>query len=70
VYADTILNRVYTNAGSARLFGLEAGTNLQPVKWWNMYIGANLYNYKINGNIQISGKPVTVYNQKWAYSIN
>lgn len=70
VYADTILNRVYTNAGNARLWGMEAGTNLQPFKWWTVYLGANLYNYHINGDIQILGLPVTVNNQNWAYSIN
>jgi ferric enterobactin receptor len=70
VYADTILNRIYTNAGSARLFGLEAGTNLQPVKWWTLYIGANLYNYKINGDINILSVPTSLYNNGWAYSVN
>jgi outer membrane receptor protein involved in Fe transport len=70
VYADTILNRVYSNAGNARLFGLEAGTNLQLAKWWSFYLGANLYNYKINGNIQILGTPTVINNQNWAYSLN
>lgn len=70
VYADTILNRVFTNAGSARLFGLEAGVNVSPFKWWTLYLGANLYNYKIHGNIAILDQPVTVANQEWAYSIN
>lgn len=70
VYADTILNRVYTNAGNARLFGLEAGTNLQPAKWWSLYLGANVYNYQINGNIRILNAPVTIANKNWAYSIN
>lgn len=70
VYADTILNRVYSNAGNARLFGLEAGTNLQPAKWCTLYMGANLYNYKINGNINILGTPTTVNNSNWAYSVN
>ncbi|WP_184549366.1 outer membrane beta-barrel family protein [Mucilaginibacter sp. FT3.2] len=70
VYADTILNRVYSNAGSARLFGLEAGTNLSPFKWCTIYIGANLYNYKIEGNIAILNTPVNILNTSWAYSIN
>jgi ferric enterobactin receptor len=69
-YADTILNRVYSNAGNARLFGLEAGANLQPAKWWTVYLGANIYNYQIKGNISILNTPVTVYNKDWAYSIN
>lgn len=70
VYADTILNRVYTNAGSARLFGLEAGMNLSPFKWWSIYLGGNLYNYKIQGNIAILNEPFTISNTKWAYSVN
>ncbi len=70
VYADTILNRIYTNAGSARLFGLEAGLNFSPFKWWAIYLGGNLYNYKIQGNISILGEPVSVLNNRWAYSIN
>lgn len=70
VYADTILNRVYSNAGTANLFGFEAGTNLQLAKWWSLYVGANLYNYKINGDIQILGTPIAINNQNWAYSIN
>ncbi|MGF7079376.1 TonB-dependent receptor domain-containing protein [Mucilaginibacter sp. UYCu711] len=70
VYADTILNRVYTNAGTARLFGLEAGANLSPFKWWTIYLGGNLYNYKIQGNINILNTPVTINNTNWAYSIN
>lgn len=70
VYADTILNRVYTNAGAARLFGMEAGVNLSPFKWWTLYAGGNLYNYGIYGNIAILGVPVTVSNNKWAFSLN
>lgn len=70
VYADTILNRVYTNAEKARSFGLEAGTTLQPVKWWTVYLGANLYNYKISGNLNILGESSTVNNADWVYSIN
>ncbi|MCC8425481.1 TonB-dependent receptor domain-containing protein [Mucilaginibacter sp. UR6-11] len=70
VYADTILNRVYTNAGSARLFGLEAGLNISPFKWWTLYAGANLYNYKIHGDIDILNVPLTLSNTRWAYSLN
>jgi hypothetical protein len=29
-----------------------------------------LYNYKINGNIQILGTPTIIANKNWAYSIN
>lgn len=70
VYADTILNRVFTNAEKARSFGLEAGTNLQPAKWWNLYLGANVYNYKINGKLNILDESLQVSNADWVYSIN
>ncbi|MEN0055867.1 MAG: TonB-dependent receptor [Mucilaginibacter sp.] len=70
VYADTILNRVYTNAGAARQFGVEAGTSLQLYKWWSLYVGANAYNYHISGNILILNQPVTVNNKCWAYTFN
>jgi ferric enterobactin receptor len=70
VYADTILNRVFTNAGSARSIGLEAGANLQPLKWWTLYVGANVYNYKINGDLSILGVRSNVSNARWVYSLN
>ncbi|MDF3076815.1 MAG: TonB-dependent receptor [Sphingobacteriaceae bacterium] len=70
VYADTILNRVFTNAEKARLFGFEAGTNIKPAKWWSLYLGTNIYNYKINGNLNILGVASSISNSDWAYSIN
>ncbi|MHB1177654.1 MAG: TonB-dependent receptor [Daejeonella sp.] len=70
VYADTILNRLFTNAERARSIGLEAGTNFKPLKWWSMYIGANVYNYKVNGNLNILGTTSIVSNNGWVYSIN
>lgn len=70
VYADTILNRVFTNAERARSFGIEAGTNLQLLKWWSLYLGTNLYNYKITGDLNILGNSSVVNNSNWVYSIN
>ncbi|MBY0426678.1 MAG: outer membrane beta-barrel family protein, partial [Cytophagales bacterium] len=40
-FNDTIINRIYTNAGLATLWGLEAGVNVKPVKWWSIYLGGN-----------------------------
>lgn len=51
VYNDTILNRIYTNAGVATAVGLELGTTLYPAKWWKLYLGGNVYNYQIKGNL-------------------
>lgn len=70
VYADTILNRVFTNAEAARTYGLEAGANLEPVKWWSLYLGGNIYNYRIKGDLNILGVNSTVNNKNWVYSIN
>ncbi|MEJ7692688.1 TonB-dependent receptor [Daejeonella sp.] len=70
VYADSILNRVFTNASRARSFGVEMGTNLQPAKWWTLYLGANLYNYKVNGTINILDVSSPINNTAWVYSFN
>src|SRR5690606_35519018 len=42
VYNDTILNRVYTNAGLAISWGAELGKTTQINKWWQLYAGANI----------------------------
>lgn len=68
VYADTILNRVFTNAGKAHRYGIETGTNLQATKWWQLYLGANLYKYDIKGTL--FDNTVNVENSDWVYSIN
>jgi len=70
VYNDSILNRLFTNAGHARSFGLELGTNVQFNKWWSFYFGGNVYNYKIKGNLTILGVTTPIDNQSWAYSFN
>lgn len=70
IYADTILNRVYTNAERARLSGLEMGTNLQITKWWDLYAGANIYYYKISGQVKILDENLDVRQSDWVYSIN
>ncbi|NII82347.1 TonB-dependent receptor [Pedobacter sp. SG908] len=70
VYADTILNRVFTNAEKARSFGLELGANLQPVKWWSLYVGGNVYNYKVSGDLNVLGSSSVINNANWVFSIN
>jgi ferric enterobactin receptor len=68
VFNDSILNRVFTNAGKANLWGLEAGTNIKPTKWWQLYVGANIYNYHIDG--KIFNNTIAINNSDWVYSIN
>jgi outer membrane receptor protein involved in Fe transport len=68
VFADTVLNRIFTNAGKAQKYGVEFGTNLQPAKSWNLYLGANLYQYNIKGSIL--SNTVNVNNDGFVYSFN
>lgn len=68
VFADTILNRIFTNAGKAQKYGIEFGANLQATKAWNLYLGANLYQYDIKGSILSNA--VNVNNNGFVYSFN
>lgn len=65
-YNDSILNRIYTNAGNAQALGLEVGTTIYPAKWWRLYFGTNVYNYRIQGNL--FGDAISTSNT--IYSIN
>ncbi|WP_207535260.1 TonB-dependent receptor domain-containing protein [Desertivirga arenae] len=68
VYNDTILNRIYTNAGKANLWGVELGTNLKPVNWYQFYIGANVYDYSLKGSL--FDNAVRVNTSSVVYSVN
>jgi ferric enterobactin receptor len=68
VYNDTILNRIYTNAGLATSSGLEAGTSLNIAKWWQFYAGGNLYHYHIKGSLFKNDVPVNT--SSVVYSVN
>ncbi|MGV3509898.1 MAG: TonB-dependent receptor domain-containing protein, partial [Sphingobacteriaceae bacterium] len=68
IYADTVLNRIYTNAGKATLWGIESGLNVKPAKWWTAYFGGNVYDYRIKGSL--FNNAVAVNNSGVAYSIN
>ncbi|MFC5411494.1 TonB-dependent receptor domain-containing protein [Larkinella bovis] len=68
VYADTILNRIYTNAGRAQRLGLELSSNLTITKSWKLYVGGTVYRSTING--QLFQQSVVFRNQAWTYSIN
>lgn len=68
VYADTILNRVYTNADKASRLGLELGIDYSPVKWTRLYLGTNVYRSVIHG--VILNYPNNLQSAGWVYSIN
>ncbi|GAA4969233.1 TonB-dependent receptor domain-containing protein [Algibacter aquimarinus] len=46
---DSIINRVYSNVGKSNAIGLEIGATVKPSKNWTNFIGANIYNYAIDG---------------------
>jgi hypothetical protein len=46
---DSIINRVYSNVGKSNSIGLEIGATLKPTENWTNFIGANIYNYTIDG---------------------
>ena len=68
VYTDTVLNRIYTNAGTAVQWGIEAGLNVKPFTWWTVYLGGNIYDYRIKG--YLFTRTVAVNNSGIAYSLN
>lgn len=68
VYNDTILNRLYTNAGKSRSWGVETGMSVKMAKKIQLYIGGNIYNYKITGTLFNGTVPVE--NGRWSYSVN
>ncbi len=71
IYADTILNRVYTNVENGRSVGVEIGADLHPAKWWALFFGGNVFNQSYQGTLQILDSPsMKIDNSGWVYSIN
>jgi ferric enterobactin receptor len=68
VYNDTILNRIFTNAGKANLIGSEVGFTYSPIKKLKLFLGGNVYNLSIKGSL--FDKSVTVKTNGWVYSTN
>jgi outer membrane receptor protein involved in Fe transport len=66
VYNDTILNRIYSNVGTAKSIGLELGTELFFTEKWKAYLGGNVYHYSIRGEFDNS----SVDQAAWTYSYN
>lgn len=71
IYADTILNRVYTNVAHAYAMGFETGLNIKPTQWWTLYAGANVFKQKFDGTFTLPGEtPLKAENSDWVYSLN
>ncbi len=70
VYTDTILSRIFTNAGTATKFGLELGTTAPITNWWKIFAGLNAYHYKINGDLFNGTVPVNTSNLVFSLNTN
>ncbi len=66
IFNDSILNRIYTNAGDADAFGLDLGLDLYPFKGAHLFLGSNVYHYRIKGSL--FGDQINTSNT--VYSIN
>ena len=67
VFNDTILNRIYTNAGDANALGFELALTLYPSANWRFYLGGNIYNYQIKGQLfeETINTSNTIYSINW-----
>lgn len=68
VYNDTILNRIYTNAGKANLLGSEFGLTFNPSSKLKIFMGGNVYNLHIKGGL--FNNTVVVNSSGNVYSFN
>ena len=68
VYADTILSRIFTNAGLAQRLGVELATDVKLTKNWKLYAGGTVYRYSQQG--QLFQNAVIFDRAAWVYSVN
>ncbi|MFT6882194.1 MAG: iron complex outermembrane receptor protein [Marinoscillum sp.] len=66
IFNDTILDRIYSNVGVGRSYGLEIGSDLLLSKSWKGFIGGNIYRNQIEGSFRNE----SINTSSWIYSIN
>ena len=75
VVIDSILNRVYSNVGKSNAKGIELGAQFKMNPNWSNFIGANIFNYDIDGQFVFRHRDgidrnYRVNNQNTVYSFN
>ncbi|WP_010134667.1 TonB-dependent receptor domain-containing protein [Ochrovirga pacifica] len=75
VVNDSIINRVFSNVGKSNAIGIEVGATLKPTKNWTNFIGANVYNYAIDGVFNFdhrdgNTRSYTIDSESTIYSVN
>ncbi|SIS78676.1 TonB-dependent receptor domain-containing protein [Belliella pelovolcani] len=68
VFNDSILLRVYTNAGVSNVLGLETGTEYEFTDWAKIYFGANIFYFNIKG--ELMGEPRSNSSLNSSFDIN
>ncbi len=51
IYNDTILVRTFTNAGDGKAWGIETGFAFKVKEWLSFFVGGNVYQYNIKGDV-------------------
>jgi len=75
VVIDSILNRVYSNVGKSNAKGIELGAQFKLNPNWSNFIGANIFNYDVDGQFVFRHRDgidrnYKVKNQNTVYSFN
>ena len=68
VYSDNILNRIYSNVGNAKTFGIEFGTQLKLTAKSDAFIGGNVYHYDLKGSFD--NNPVNTNTTVYSFNAN
>ena len=68
VFNDTILDRIYSNVGRGQSLGIELGANLKPTENWSNFIGANIFNFDIDGSY--NGDKIETNATQYSININ
>ncbi len=68
VFNDTILDRIYSNVGRGRSLGIELGAQLKPTEKWSNFIGANIFNFDIDGSY--NGDKIDTSSMQYIINLN
>ena len=68
LYSNNILNRIYSNVGNAKTFGVEFGTQLELTDKSVAFIGGNIYHYDLNGSFD--NNPVNTNTIVYSFNAN
>lgn len=78
VDSDTVLNRIYTNAGTGKVAGVELGLDLQLSENWTFFAGGNVFKNQIEGSFIYNDRSIPgaseivipINSSVWQYSLN